>query len=279
MAKLILVIDDKYGRFEYAREDLELLGYPVFHEEECTQPDWDASNLVKAAAGAGEEFALVVISGQVITGNEVTNSHEQIESVVASVDSWALVLHDVQFESGKIDPDGYVRSPSSRGLVFGEESRDRLLRKYPALPVIMLTAEEQVNLRDGQAVGYMSKLSLSPIVLREKLARHGNLNSEEWAALMRLPDGIIVNSDSMKECFSTCLSLANSEITVLLRGEPGTGKEELARFIHFNSARANDPLRCINMATIQPELAESTLFGHVKGAFTGATSDLSLIHI
>ncbi|MEO5379132.1 MAG: nitrogen regulation protein NR(I) [Magnetococcus sp. DMHC-6] len=84
--------------------------------------------------------------------------------------------------------------------------------------------------------------------------------------------GIIGSSQAMQELFRTIGRLANSEMTVLIHGESGTGKELVARAVHANSPRRQGPFTAINMAAIPRNLIESELFGHEKGAFTGAVS-------
>ncbi|MCL5237168.1 MAG: sigma-54 dependent transcriptional regulator [Nitrospirae bacterium] len=88
-----------------------------------------------------------------------------------------------------------------------------------------------------------------------------------------LPSGdsdIVAESAAMKNIMSVMKEVAKSDITVLLSGESGTGKEVVARFIHMNSLRADRPFVAINCAAISENLLESELFGHEKGAFTGA---------
>ena len=83
-------------------------------------------------------------------------------------------------------------------------------------------------------------------------------------------DGLVAASSSMKHIVETLRKVMDSEIPLLLQGESGTGKEMLARFVHERSSRCSRPFVAINCAAIPPELLESELFGHEKGAFTDA---------
>ncbi len=85
--------------------------------------------------------------------------------------------------------------------------------------------------------------------------------------------GIVTASSAMKELLDTASRAANSEATILITGESGTGKEMLARLIHQNSPRCNGPMVTVNCAAIPSGLIESELFGHIKGAFTGAIAN------
>src|SRR5262249_38284614 len=77
----------------------------------------------------------------------------------------------------------------------------------------------------------------------------------------------------MEDLFVTLRRIAHAHCTVLVGGETGTGKELAARAIHFESARSKEPFRAVNCATFAPTLLEAELFGHVRGAFTGAVRD------
>src|SRR5262249_15535688 len=83
-------------------------------------------------------------------------------------------------------------------------------------------------------------------------------------------DSLLVESEAMPAVGPTAKRLARANITVLLQGETGTGKEVLARLIHEAGPRRNKPLVCVNCGAIPPTLVESKLFGQVKGAYTGA---------
>jgi transcriptional regulator with PAS, ATPase and Fis domain len=85
--------------------------------------------------------------------------------------------------------------------------------------------------------------------------------------------GLLTREPSMLRVIETIKRVATSDVTVLLRGESGTGKEVLARAIHNESARREGPFVAVNCASFSPGLLESELFGHVKGAFTGADRD------
>jgi len=89
---------------------------------------------------------------------------------------------------------------------------------------------------------------------------------------MRLGDRIIGQSEALRKCLDLCARVAGSNATVLLLGETGTGKELMARHIHANSPRRDKPFIAINCAALPETLLESELFGHEKGAFTGAVS-------
>ncbi|MEO1271227.1 MAG: sigma 54-interacting transcriptional regulator, partial [Myxococcota bacterium] len=85
--------------------------------------------------------------------------------------------------------------------------------------------------------------------------------------------GMVTVSPQMLELFALVERVARTDSTVLVRGETGTGKEMVARMLHAMSNRSSKPLKAINCATLTPELLASELFGHVRGAFTGAIRD------
>src|SRR6266481_86311 len=92
---------------------------------------------------------------------------------------------------------------------------------------------------------------------------------------LRLRDfhGIYTVAPQMEELFGTLRRVANAQCTVLVGAETGTGKELVARAIHLESPRRKAPFQAVNCATFSPTLLESELFGHVRGAFTGAVRD------
>ena len=101
----------------------------------------------------------------------------------------------------------------------------------------------------------------------ENRKKRNSGNSDESA------DKIIGNSQKMRDLYKMLGRIASTDSSVLITGETGTGKDLFARAIHYHSARRNGPFITVNCATIPGELLESELFGHVKGAFTGAIAD------
>ena len=152
-------------------------------------------------------------------------------------------------------------------------------RNTPRCPVLLVTAYTDIRdavaaMRDG-AVNYLAK----PIDLDELLDRRaaghrhfGRIRRSSYDEEKQLPDYVIARSPLMQAVFRDASLIAPSETRVLITGESGVGKEVVADVIHAWSARAEGPLVKVNCAAIPETLLESELFGHEKGAFTGATA-------
>jgi len=165
-----------------------------------------------------------------------------------------------------------VRMPGLSGL----ETLRRARQEQVTLPVLLVTAFTDIRdavaaMRDG-AVNYLAK----PIDLDELLSSVRQAVGISKAAPLRLneeqklPDFVVARSPLMQAVFRDASLIAPSETRVLITGESGVGKEVVADVIHAWSARAAGPLVKVNCAAIPETLLEAELFGHEKGAFTGA---------
>ncbi len=150
----------------------------------------------------------------------------------------------------------------------GHELLALVRQRYPMLPVLLMTAygavERAVQAMRLGAADYLVK-PFEPKVLLELVNRHalGQLGSSA-------SEGPVALEPASRQLLDLAARVARSESTVLISGESGTGKEVLARYIHQQSPRANKPFIAINCAAIPDNMLEATLFGHEKGAFTGA---------
>ena len=168
-----------------------------------------------------------------------------------------------------------IRMPGSSGL----DLLARIRELYPRLPVIIMTAHSDLDSAvasyQGGAFEYLPK----PFDVDEavSLVKRANLHAQEQQSLAvpveqpRTPE-IIGEAPAMQEVFRAIGRLSHSNITVLINGESGTGKELVAHALHRHSPRAASPFIALNMAAIPKDLMESELFGHEKGAFTGAAN-------
>jgi len=159
------------------------------------------------------------------------------------------------------------------------EALDASLRQHPRIPVLVLTAEASaesiVDAMRGGASDYLTK----PVDRSRLLSSiHRALGSSEerpsvpndYPAEEVSYAGVIGRSPGMREVFRQVDRIAGRDISVLIRGDSGTGKELIARAIHENSRRAGGPFVAINCAAIPESLQDSELFGHERGSFTGA---------
>jgi two-component system response regulator AtoC len=166
--------------------------------------------------------------------------------------------------------------PGMDGLALLLAIRER----DPQLPVVLLTAHGServaVNAVKQGAYDYLKKPfdidEITVVVERALEARHLRIENRHLAAEAALGRRIIGSSPAMQRLLDAVARVAGKPVTVLVRGETGTGKELVASLLHVQSGRARAPLVRFNCAAIPGELAEAELFGHAKGAFTGAVA-------
>jgi two-component system nitrogen regulation response regulator GlnG len=175
-----------------------------------------------------------------------------------------------------------IRMPGIDGLKLLK----RIIEKYPDLPVIITTAHSDLDSAvasyQGGAFEYLPKpfdIDEVVAVVKRAITHSEELASAKGSAVVNEeaePSAeIIGEAPAMQEVFRAIGRLSHSNITVLINGESGTGKELVAKALHTHSPRATNPFIALNMAAIPKDLMESELFGHEKGAFTGANSQRS----
>jgi two-component system, NtrC family, response regulator GlrR len=178
----------------------------------------------------------------------------------------------------EMEPDFMIadlRMPDIDGIALLENVQAR----RPGLPVAILTAHgdipDAVRATQAGAVDFLIKPARSELLLeciRRNLhffgadGKQGN-RTDQWAP------GILTQSPAMRSVLESARRVARLEPAVLITGPSGSGKELLARAIHQGSPRSREPFIAINCAAVPPDLLESELFGHRRGAFTGAHSD------
>lgn len=193
---------------------------------------------------------------------EASNGKEAVDKIKAGGE-WDLILMD-------------VRMPEMNGL----EALKEIKEHDPSTFVVIMTAHSNLNdaiaaIKEG-AYDYLEK-PVSPEkltdIVKKSLEAHemvSNLAASNPIFDDDIESEIVGSNSKMKEVFNLIYKLCKVETTVLIRGENGTGKELVARAIHFNSPRKSGQFVAVNCGAIPENLMESEFFGHEKGAFTGA---------
>jgi two-component system nitrogen regulation response regulator GlnG len=163
-----------------------------------------------------------------------------------------------------------IRMPGASGLELLRRIRDQ----RPALPVIVMTAHSDlgsaVSAYEGGAFEYLPKpFDIDQAVALVRRAASAGLPGSGAGGGARIPE-LLGRAPAMQQVFRAIGRLARSSVTVLITGESGTGKELVARALHEHSPRAGKPFIALNTSAIPTDLLESELFGHERGAFTGA---------
>jgi two-component system response regulator AtoC len=201
---------------------------------------------------------------------------EQEGYQVSTAGSGRAAVHlarEVPFDLAIID----IRMPDISGI----EVLKALKRANTQMPVLMTTAYSSMNtaieaIREG-AFDYLSKpckmeeltITVKRALEQSKLLRENQYFRQELREKYKF-ENIVGTTPAMLAVYKTVARLVDSKATVLIQGESGTGKELIARAIHFNGPRAERPFVAVECASLADSLLESELFGHVRGAFTGA---------
>ena len=178
-------------------------------------------------------------------------------------------------ESGEID---LVITDLNMPEIGGMQLVRYMSQHFPDIPVLVITGYPSVN--DAVEVMKLGALEylIKPFTIQELQERieeimgHGVKEVEREAEPVSSFHGIIGVSTAMQDLYRTIERTKNNKATVLITGESGTGKEMVARAIHYNSVFSSAPFVPVNCGAIPDQLLESELFGHVKGAFTGAVT-------
>jgi DNA-binding NtrC family response regulator len=229
----------------------------------------------RAACGSGRGHVLVVEDEAAIRDmiEEGLRDEGYEVTLVPDGESAVAVLRDTPVQVVLTD----LMLPSMDGL----EVLRRVQTESPETACIVMTGhgtvEQAVLAMKAGAMDFVTKpIQLSTVAVLIKKAmdvqrlRQENLLLKKTVRDKYRFDNLIGTSDAMREVLEFVEKVADSDSTVLIQGESGTGKELLARMLHFNSFRRDRPLVPVNCGAIPENLLESELFGHEKGAFTGA---------
>jgi two-component system response regulator HydG len=223
------------------------------------------------------------MSIKILVADDELSHRQMIEAVLAAEGYEVTQAEDGQAAIAAVEDRFYdlvimdVRMPNVDGI----QALQKIKQISPDIPVIIMTAYASVgsavDALKSSAYDYLIKpLDIDELkILVAKALRHHQLEQENIYLKERLNDcfdfsNIIGRSPSMTRLFETVALVAPSDATVLIVGESGTGKELIANAIHQNSPRKDLPFIKVNCAALPETLLESELFGHEKGAFTGA---------
>ncbi len=224
------------------------------------------------------KHSVLVVDDEKVVRSIITEILSSTYDVVTAVDAESAfeLLADNDFAVAIVD----LKLPGMDGIEFIKKTREA----SPDVVCIVLTGQSTIEsavsaMREG-AYDFLTKPSgRDEILLYTKRAvEHHQLKRENKGLKKEIHkrysfDNIIGNSDAIQKIFTLISKVVESESNIMILGETGTGKELIARTIHYNSSRAAGPFIPVNCGAIPAELLESELFGHEKGAFTGAVSD------
>ena len=232
----------------------------------------DSSRAGRVIVVDDEEGQLMSVATLLRRGGFEVHPHRRAADVIKTLES----------EAGSTDA---IFTDLHMPEMGGLELLDQVRAGWPDIPVVMMTADGTITaavqaMRQG-AYDYLTRpfrqnedvaLVASRAVERRRLIARTHALEKTLDAADRF-DGVVSESPVMREVFQVIEAVAPTDATVLLLGESGTGKELVARSIHGRSARRAGPFIPVNCSALTETLLESELFGHVKGAFSGATTN------
>ncbi len=259
----ILIVDDVPANLDVLCESLELGGYQV-----QVVPSGERALTVAAASTPDLILLDVVMPG--LNGYEVCRKLKE-DGATADIPVVFLTANDETedvvegFQAGGVD---YIAKPFRAEEVL-VRVENHLMRSQLARE--LAEKNEALERANGELKAEMDRrerLTKERNHLANRVAEMAQREAERWGV-----EGFVGQSRSLRKILEDVERLQASAASVLITGESGTGKELIARAFHVRSARAEGPFLPVNCASIPRELAESLLFGHVKGAFTGADKD------
>lgn len=250
----VLVVDDqiassKEEQFVFLRAIGEMVGY---REER---------RLLK-------RFDVVFCQGQLTQQKRIDNDISVVLDAVAKRSDWALILIDLQFDSGQLGSNG-LPSGQQGDSIYGLTIEKSLNENFSNLPLVRFTSKREQEI-DSNCSPYLAKLNLSPGEFRMTLLTYGRLSLQQKLELLEIDDKTFIASPVMIDVYCQARKYAITSDPVLVLGESGTGKEVLANYIHQHSRQSDSPFIPVNVAAMPEHLVDSQLFGHERGAFTGA---------
>ena len=266
----ILVVDDTPDNISVILDTLGSEGYKVLVSR-------DSKTAFRQAKLAKPDLILLDIMMPVVDGFEVCNALKDDEKTKEIPVIFMTSLTDVEnkitgFDAGAVD---YISKPFNVEEVL---ARVRTHLKIKNLQVKLKEANGELEIRVNERTEELTKTNqLLQIALAKVEALKNRLEAENVYLQEEIKNDhnfneIISQGDAFKKVFQRVNQIAKTDSTVLILGETGTGKELIARALHSHSHRSQFPLVKVNCATLPPNLIESELFGHEKGAFTGALS-------
>ncbi len=259
----ILIVDDLPANLDVLCESLELGGYQV-------QVVPSGERALKVAAASTPDLILLDVVMPGLNGYEVCRKLKE---------DGATVDIPVIFLTAQGETEGVVEGFQAGGVDYIAKpfrAEEVLVRVENHLTRSLLACElaeknealERANRELKAEMDRRQRLTRERNRLAERVAEMAQRETERWGV-----EGFVGQSRSLRKILEDVERLQASAASVLITGESGTGKELVARAFHTRSARAEGPFLPVNCASIPRELAESLLFGHVKGAFTGADKD------